>query len=160
MLARGNFQNVKNNIDGKGYQGVAEQYAEVSANRDSRLRKAFLGLGSDDQRVHALAQPTEIKHARTAPIIRPVAHGKLCTVAAAAPARAPVNKVNQAMRCSVFAALVRITVRATTLLPGVTGSSADDLANPAKKSQRPEDKHQPRLGVQPAVEVEAEKSAE
>src|ERR1700730_11884569 len=91
------------------------------------------------------------------PIMRPVAQSTLCLSAAVAPAAAPTPRISRAMRCSVCVAGLRLTGGVA-----ITASrqTADDVADAAEESQGTKNEHQPRIGVQPAIEKITDQAAD
>src|SRR6266436_7186692 len=57
----GNVQILKNNIDGEGYQPVAEEGFEVCPDRNTRVAPVGLGSGCCSEHVESLPKPTEVE---------------------------------------------------------------------------------------------------
>src|SRR5713226_1555791 len=99
----------------------------------------------------------KLSQARTVPIARPVAQRRWCASARMAAAVKPNRSVSQAMRCSVAAPA---TSSATLTILAVAGEAADDFANAGVETKTAEDQHQPRPGVQPAINKKTDGAAD
>jgi len=130
---------------------------EVGCDRDLRLFAALLGFGSAHQGIEAALQPAEIEPGENRANGKPMAQGPWCESARIAAAVKPNRSVSQAMRRSVVAPA---TSSATLAILATTGEAADDFADTGVKAKTAENQHQPRRGVQPAVQKETDCAAD